>query len=181
MRMASSQVMAIGEAAAPTAWNARRLFWMLALVAWPIVLLDQASKLLITTHLALYEEITLIPHFLAITYTLNPGAAFSLFATLQPIVRDGVLTGLSLAAIVLLSILLVRGRQSRAVSAAYALILGGAAGNLFDRIAYGRVIDFIFVHYYSWGYPVFNLADSAITIGAAIILVHAMFFDHRNA
>jgi len=180
--MTSPQTMTMGEVAAtPSAWNARRLFWMLALVAWPMVLLDQASKFLITTHLALYQEITLIPNFLAITYTLNPGAAFSLFATMQPIVRDGILSGLSLAAIILLMVLLLRGRQPGAVSLAYALILGGAAGNLFDRIAYGRVIDFIFVHYYAWTYPVFNLADSAITIGAAIILIHAIFFDRRSA
>jgi signal peptidase II len=127
-------------------------------------------------HLKLFEQIDLIPNWLAITYTLNPGAAFSLFATLPPAMRDLLLDGLAGTAVVVLGVLLARGARPTAISVAFALIMGGAAGNLYDRVVHGRVIDFIYVHYYSWSYPVFNLADSAITIGVAIILIHSVFW-----
>ncbi|HVB79171.1 MAG TPA: signal peptidase II [Candidatus Binataceae bacterium] len=148
---------------------------MLALVALPVFVLDQLAKLYIVRHFKLFEQIDLVPHWLAITYTLNSGAAFSLFATLPPAVRGLMLDGLAGAAVVVLGVLLARGARSPVVSAAFALIMGGAAGNLFDRVVRGCVVDFIYVHYYAWSYPVFNIADSAITVGVAIILIHSIF------
>jgi lipoprotein signal peptidase len=91
------------------------------------------------------------------------------------------LDGLAGAAVVVLGVLLARGTRPPAVSAAFALIMGGAAGNLLDRVVRGRVVDFIYVHYYSWSYPVFNIADSAITIGVAIILLHSVFSHDAEA
>jgi signal peptidase II len=162
-----------GRASAATDW--RRFGTMLGLVALPVFVLDQLVKLYIVRHLKLFEQIDLVPHWLAITYTLNSGAAFSLFATLGPAVRGLMLDGLAAAAVVVLAVLLARGARPPVVSAAFALIMGGAAGNLLDRVVRGRVVDFIYVHYYSWSYPVFNIADSAITIGVAIILLHSVF------
>jgi signal peptidase II len=78
-------------------------------------------------------------------------------------------------------VLLARGARPPIVSAAFALIMGGAAGNLFDRVVRGRVVDFIYFHYYAWSYPVFNIADSAITIGVAIILLHSLFAHDAEA
>jgi len=153
------------------AWYPGRLLLMLALVAAPVFALDQLSKLCISRQLSLYQQSVLIPHWLAITYALNPGAAFSLFATVPAGVRNLALSALAAGAIVVLAILLARGRRPMPVSVAFALIMAGAAGNLVDRLTRGRVIDFIYVHYYAWSYPVFNLADSAITIGVAIIVV----------
>jgi len=163
-----------GGAVAKTDW--RRFGTMSGLVALPVFLLDQLTKLYIVRHFKLFEQIDLVPHWLAITYTLNSGAAFSLFATLPPAVRGLMLDGLAAAAVVVLGVLLARGTRPPVVSAAYALVMGGAAGNLLDRAVRGRVVDFIYVHYYSWSYPVFNIADSAITIGVAIILIHSMFW-----
>jgi signal peptidase II len=154
---------------------------MLGLVALPIFALDRLVKHYIVAHLRLFEQIDVVPNWLAITYTLNSGAAFSLFATLGPAVRGIVLDGLAAAAVVVLGVLLARGARPPIVSVAFALIMGGAAGNLLDRIVRGRVVDFIYVHYYSWSYPVFNLADSAITIGVAIILLHSLFADEAEA
>jgi len=161
------------SAGATTDW--RRFGTMLGFVALPVFALDQLVKLYIVRHLKLFEQIDLVPHWLAITYTLNSGAAFSLFATLGPAVRELMLGGLAAAAVVVLGVLLARGARPPVVSAAFALIMGGAAGNLLDRVVRGRVVDFIYVHYYSWSYPVFNIADSAITIGVAIILIHSVF------
>jgi signal peptidase II len=162
-----------GAVSTTTDW--RRFGTTLGFVALPVFVLDQLVKLYIIRHLKLFEQIDLVPHWLAITYTLNSGAAFSLFATLAPAVREIMLDGLAAAAVVVLGVLLVRGARPPIVSAAFALIMGGAAGNLLDRLVRGRVVDFIYVHYYAWSYPVFNIADSAITIGVAVILLHSMF------
>ena len=162
-----------GDVSTTTDW--RRFGTMLSLVALPVFVLDQLVKLYIVRHFKLFEQIDVVPHWLAITYTLNSGAAFSLFATLPPAVRETMLDGLAAAAVVVLGVLLARGARPPIVSAAFALIMGGAAGNLIDRVMRGRVVDFIYVHYYAWSYPVFNIADSAITIGVAIILLHSMF------
>jgi signal peptidase II len=159
----------------------RRFGTMLGFVALPVFVLDQLIKLYIVRHLQLFTQIDLVPHWLAITYTLNSGAAFSLFATLPSAVRGLILDGLAAAAVVVLGVLLARGARPPVISAAFALIMGGAAGNLLDRVVRGRVVDFIYVHYYSWSYPVFNLADSAITVGVAIILIHSVFSHDPEA
>jgi len=181
MRPALSEVPAQTAGGVSAATNWRRFGTMLSLVALPVFVLDQLVKLYIVRHLTLFEQIDVVPHWLAITYTLNSGAAFSLFATLAPAVRGLLLDGLSAAAVVVLGVLLARGARPPAVSAAFALIMGGAAGNLLDRVVRGRVVDFIYVHYYSWSYPVFNIADSAITIGVAIILLHSVFSHDAEA
>ncbi len=173
--VSSAEVQAAVANHPETTTDWRRFAAMAGLVALPVFVLDQLSKLYIVAHLKLFAEIDLIPHLLAITYTLNSGAAFSLFATMSPVVRDVLLDGLSGGAVVVLAYLLARGARPMIISFAFALIMGGAAGNLLDRVMRGRVVDFIYVHYYAWSYPVFNLADSAITIGVAIILIHSIF------
>jgi signal peptidase II len=88
---------------------------------------------------------------------------------------------LASAAIVVLLVLIVRAERVSASSIAFALILGGAAGNLIDRAIRGRVIDFVRVHYYDLNYPVFNVADSAISIGVALIVLAAIFGESDEA
>jgi signal peptidase II len=167
------------DSRAATDW--RRFATMIGLVALPVFALDQLTKLYIVRHFRLFEQIDLIPHWLAMTYTLNSGAAFSLFTNLPPAMRGLLLDGLAGIAVLVLGVLLARGARPPVVSAAFALIMGGAAGNLLDRAARGRVVDFIYVHYYAWSYPVFNIADSAITIGVAIILLHSVFSHDAEA
>lgn len=150
----------------------RRALWpAVGLVTIPIVVLDQISKFWVVGHIRPIEMVTIVPHILDLTYTLNPGAAFSLFANLPPWLREGFLVAISIAAIAVLTVLLVRSKGVTVQAVAFGMILGGALGNLIDRVARGRVVDFIYVHYYGLSYPVFNLADSAITIGVGIILI----------
>ncbi|MGO9059107.1 MAG: signal peptidase II, partial [Candidatus Binataceae bacterium] len=145
--------------------SGKREFWRLLLgITLPILLIDQLSKLYIASHLALHEDVVLIPNWLDITYTLNPGAAFSLFAGMPAWFRNSFLLGLAAGAIVVLVVLLIRDPRFSLTSAALALILAGAIGNLIDRVWRGPVVDFILMHYYRHNYPVFNVADSAITI-----------------
>jgi signal peptidase II len=156
-------------------------FWMLlALVTMPVLALDQLSKLYISSHFRLYETLPLVPNWLDVTYTLNPGAAFSLFATMPPGFRSVFFIALSIVAIIVLAVLLMRPATSLASSISFALILGGTIGNLIDRLARSVVIDFIYFHHNSFSYPVFNVADSAITVGVSIILLFSVMGDHQS-
>jgi len=143
-------------------------------ITLPVLALDQVSKMYIASHLALHEDIVLIPNWLDLTYTLNPGAAFSLFAGMPAWFRSSFLLALAAAAIVVLIVLLVKDPRLSLTSIALALILAGAIGNLIDRISRGPVVDFILMHYYAYAWPVFNVADSAISIGVALILLGSL-------
>jgi signal peptidase II len=125
--------------------------------------------------MALYESIAIIPNYLDITYTLNPGAAFSMLADAPVWVRTMFLLSMACAAIVVLAVMIVRAERVSISSVASALILGGAIGNLIDRAIRGRVIDFLRAHYYDLNYPIFNVADSAISIGVALVFFTIFF------
>ncbi len=148
-----------------------RMLAPLAFITAPILALDQWSKLYVQAHFHLYQSRPIVPGWLDLTYTLNPGAAFSLFATMPHGFRSVFFIALSLIATVVLIALMFRRTTTTSHSIAFALILAGTIGNLIDRVARGLVIDFIYFHHASFSYPVFNIADSAITIGVALILL----------
>jgi signal peptidase II len=126
--------------------------------------------------------IPLIPRVLRITHWTNEGAAFSLFAeTASPhLVRWALVGFASLAAIVVLIVLVRMGDRFTLVTVALALILGGALGNLHDRILYGSVVDFIEVHIFSYHWPDFNVADSAVVTGACLLLLDSLLPKKRS-
>src|ERR1700687_160669 len=162
--------------------GSRRPFWVLiGAITIPVVVLDQATKIFVKSHMELYESIPIVRNFLDITYTQNPGAAFSMLSEAPAWVREALLMLLASAAILVLLVLIVRAERVSASSIAFALILGGAAGNLIDRAIRGRGIDCVRVHYYDLTYPVFNVADSAISIGVALILLAAIFGESDDA
>ena len=159
-----------------TAAPPRRPFlFLLSAITIPVILLDQATKLFVQAHMALYESIAIIPNYLDITYTQNPGAAFSMLADAPPWVRKAFLLTMACAAIIVLLVIIVRAESVSLTSVSCALILGGAMGNLIDRAIRGRVIDFMRAHYYDLNYPIFNVADSAISIGVGLILFVTLF------
>jgi signal peptidase II len=138
-----------------------------------VVAIDQASKLLVDASMQLHESIPLIPSF-QLTYLRNQGAAFSLLSEAGGWQR-WFFIALATVASVAISIWLKRlPTNHRFEACAWALVLGGALGNLIDRIAYGYVIDFLDVYYGDWHWPAFNIADSAITIGVAMLLIDAV-------
>ncbi len=161
----------------------RRPFWfLLSFITIPLIILDQLSKVYVSHHMELYDNITLIPNYLDITFTKNPGAAFSMFATMTPSLRIVLLISLISVAVVVLLVMLAQCDRMNVTSFAYALILAGAAGNLIDRGLRGfEVIDFIRAHYYDYNWPVFNVADSAISIGVALIIIATLFFREPEA
>jgi signal peptidase II len=136
------------------------------------VILDQASKLAIAGSMQLYQSIEIVPYF-NLTYVHNTGAAFSFLSEAGGWQR-WFFAGLALVISVVIAVWLARlKRHETLLAVALSLILGGAIGNLIDRLAYGYVIDFLDVYYQTWHWPAFNIADSAITLGVILMLVES--------
>lgn len=145
----------------------------LALVTGGIIVSDQITKLYIMQTMRLHESIPIIPNLFSLTYIRNPGAAFGLLAGSSNAFRMVFFGLTSMLALGLLGTILFRmperdwmGRLS------VAGILGGAVGNLIDRLRYGEVIDFLDVYVDSYHWPAFNVADSAITVGVLFLILH---------
>ena len=153
----------------------RRLPWLM-LLSGLVLLADRLSKQWVEAHIQLGGAIPLIPRVLRITHWTNEGAAFSLFAeSASPHLVRWVLVGISLLAALAVLIALVRlGDRLTLTTVALALIFAGALGNAHDRILYGSVVDFIEVHIFSYHWPDFNVADSAIVIGACLLFLDSM-------
>ena len=132
------------------------------------LLLDQASKWLALSQLQSGISERVLP-FLNWLLLFNPGAAFSFLAESSGWQR-WFFTALGLLACIYIVYLLRKHQDERVLCIALSLILGGAAGNVLDRLMYGAVVDFIDLHYANWHWPAFNVADSAICIGAALII-----------
>jgi signal peptidase II len=137
-----------------------------------MLIADQVTKIMISTQMKLYESIELIPVF-KITYVHNYGAAFSFLTDAGGWQR----WFFSIIAITISGLLIWWLKKlpasNKLLGSAYALVLAGALGNLYDRLAYGYVVDFLHVFYKTWNFPVFNIADSAICVGAGLLLIDA--------
>ena len=134
-----------------------------------VILLDQLVKITIS-RLFHEGESYRVTSFFDITFVYNKGAAFSFLAAESGWQRY-VLTGLGLVAALAIVYLIKRNAGKRLFCWALALILGGALGNVIDRVMYGKVIDFLLFHLGSWSFPAFNVADSAITLGAILFIL----------
>jgi len=145
------------------------------LVALLVVGLDQITKEIVQRTMMLHETIPVLPGF-ALTYVRNPGAAFSLLSGAPAGLRIPFFVGVTLvAAWALVSYLRATPVHRRHLVWALGAILGGAVGNLICRVRYGEVIDFFHLHWGQWSWPMFNVADSAITVGVAIVLFKSFF------
>ena len=144
------------------------LRWLL--LSAVVFVLDLGSKMLATSALEYAEPVTVLP-VLDLTLVHNTGAAFSMLADAGGWQRFFFIAVAVLISAVLVIWLARLKAHERWLAAALALILGGALGNLYDRVTLGYVVDFISVHYQRWYFPAFNVADSAITIGAIMIFI----------
>jgi len=141
-----------------------------AVIIAAIVLLDRVTKIYIRSSLSMIDMVAVIPGFFNIVHTENPGAAFSLLATAPAEWRRGVLVWISLVVMVVIGMMLWKG-SSPLSETGLALVFGGAMGNLIDRIFRGTVTDFLQFFFGFYEFPSFNVADSAITIGAGLLLI----------
>ena len=154
-----------------------RPFFPYAGLAALAITLDQCIKALVEARLALEEPVHLTP-FLALYRTYNTGIAFSMFSSFG----DGILVLLSLLVIGFVLWLAAGTRPEQVLArTGFALVVGGAVGNLIDRVAYGHVIDYILFHTPLFTFAVFNLADALITAGACLVVAEELFGWRRRA
>jgi signal peptidase II len=146
------------------------------LIALFVVVLDRLSKWTIAHRLTLHDSIPVIPGFFRITHTENRGAAFGLFAESPSEWKVALLIVFSVVALLIVSSLLWKNSHSlNTTGIGLALILGGAIGNLWDRLVSGHVVDFLLFYVGSYQWPVFNFADSAIVVGAGLLVFEILF------
>lgn len=151
------------------------------ILAAAVVAADQLTKRVIASELRLGEVRPIVDGAFNLTHTLNRGAAFSLMADVSSSFKLGLLILVSVLASVVVLALLWRSRQESWVArTGLAMILGGALGNLWDRIGNGSVIDFLDFYFRTYHWPVFNLADAAIVLGALLVLYEIFFGEERR-
>jgi len=146
--------------------------FFLAVLAGAILVVDQVSKFLVMHYLPLHSVREIIPDFFNLVHVRNTGAAFSIFAGANSSLRVGLFIGLTLFVVAL--ILYAYGKVSKTdrwTRTAYTVITGGALGNLVDRLRFGEVVDFLDFYVGAYHWPAFNVADSAITLGAVMLLI----------
>jgi signal peptidase II len=152
-----------------------------SLVALGILFLDQITKLIIVRSLTLGQAIPVVPGLFNIVYVLNPGAAFGFLASLPDGVRNPFFVLISVAAAVLIVAYHARHLRSQVLpSLALGLILGGAVGNLIDRLRYGMVVDFLDFYLQRYHWPAFNVADSAISAGVGLMMLDMLLEWRRE-
>ena len=151
-------------------------FGFLAAVALPVAALDQLTKYLVMTSIPLYHEVQVIPGFFQLTHARNPGGAFGFLAGQGLGLRRLLFVFATMGAVIFLFWLFRRIPSTHKwLAAAVSLIIGGAMGNLADRIRFGEVVDFLDFFIKDLHWPAFNLADSAVSVGIGIFLVHLLF------
>jgi len=143
-----------------------------------VVVLDYISKIAVLGSFAPGESRALTPFF-NLVLVFNKGAAFSFLASAEGW-QTLFFAAIAVVAAVVISFLILKNSHKKMFCAGLALILGGALGNLYDRLVYGKVVDFLDFHAAGWHWPAFNVADSAITVGAAILIVESFFQKKSN-
>lgn len=151
----------------------RKYHFLLALL---VVALDRFSKWIVAQRLTLHDSISVIPGFFRIIHAENPGAAFGLFSESPSNLKAGILIFFSLVALAIVSGLLWKNSHTfTSTGVGLALILGGAVGNLWDRVLTRHVVDFLLFYVGQYQWPAFNVADSAIVVGAGLLVFEILF------
>lgn len=150
------------------------------IVSFVVIILDQLTKWLALQHLARHVEIAIAP-FLNLVLVYNRGAAFGFLNDAAGWQNVFFIALAFIASGVILYMLYKGDLRERMLRFGLALILGGAIGNVIDRFVHGHVIDFVDVYYKTWHWPAFNLADSAISIGAVLLIADALGIGRRGA
>ena len=150
-------------------------------IAAAVLLLDRLAKWSVASKIPLHESVTVIPGCFHLTHVENPGAAFGLFAESTAQWRIGALVSFSVIALMVVSALLWKHSYSLStMTIGLSLILGGATGNLWDRMMTGHVVDFLDFYVGGYHWPAFNVADSAIVIGAILLVSEIVFAKSEN-
>jgi signal peptidase II len=148
---------------------------LVLVLAAVVVVLDQVTKAVALAHLIPGHPLVLAERWLSLTLVMNPGLAFGLLGTVPPAWR-WVVAALSIVALLVLARVALRVLPTGGVTGVIAigLIFGGAVGNLIDRARFGAVVDFVDVHWRTWHWPAFNVADSAISVGVTLLALRLL-------
>ncbi len=150
--------------------------WFFVGIVSTVVLLDQATKQVVLRTMDLYESIPVINGLFNLTHIHNPGGAFGFMASGDLRLRNFLFLGVSIFALLMIVFFYKKTPGSyRFLAGSLSMIFGGAVGNIIDRIRLGEVIDFLDLYIGNYHWPAFNVADSAITIGITIFIVHILF------
>jgi signal peptidase II len=154
----------------------RTKYQKLVVVGGAVIILDQITKAAILKYLPLYRSVSVVPGFFSLTHLHNPGGAFGFMATQSSQVRTVLFLVISSLAVGLIFYFYRNTPKGQPLLASgFALIFGGALGNLIDRVRFGEVVDFLDFYLGDYHWPAFNIADSAISIGVTIFLFHIVF------
>ncbi len=168
-----------GEVVGPQPGRAGVIYTLVVLLA---VVLDQLTKLWILRSFTLYESREIIPGLFNLVYVTNTGAAFSFLADVDSPWRHYFFLGVGLLATIGLTLYYYRLRAvHRGYAIALGLVVGGALGNLIDRLRLGSVVDFLDFHLAGYHWPAFNVADSAICVGAVLFLILSFVTEHKDS
>jgi signal peptidase II len=155
---------------------------VISIVPALILILDQWTKFLVLEKFRLGESISIIEGFFNLTYIRNPGAAFGIFAQSHPSFRGPFFLLIPLVAMIVIGMVFKKlPKQSLLLSTALSLVMGGAVGNLIDRVRFGYVVDFLDFHWrYGYHFPAFNVADSAICVGVGILILDILIHPEKE-
>ena len=164
-------------ARARAAWLSTKV---LVAVAVTVVALDQVTKALVLALLPLHESVSIVPELLDFTHVRNTGAAFGLLNAVDVPFKPLLMTTIALAALLAVGVLAARTSPGEPLARiGLALVFGGATGNLIDRVTVGYVIDFVDVYWNDWHFWAFNVADSAITVGACLLILDTTILNRH--
>jgi signal peptidase II len=160
----------------------RRKYWVLLVICFTVLLLDQWTKHLIQARLIFHQTIKVIPGFFNLVYVTNTGGAFGIFGGERGGLGSILFVVVSLVVIGCILFFFVRLKgDEKTLSLSLSLVLSGAVGNLIDRLQYGEVVDFLDFYLFSYHWPAFNIADSVICIGIGLTALELLIQDRRKA
>ncbi len=160
----------------------KRKYWVLLIVCFWILSVDQWTKHAIQQRLVLYQKVEVIHGFFNLVHVRNTGGAFGIFGGAKGGLGSLLFVVVSLIAIGSILFLFVRLKEDEgSLSLSFSLVLGGAVGNLIDRLRLGEVVDFLDFYLFSYHWPAFNIADSAICLGIGLMALELFVRDHKKS
>jgi signal peptidase II len=160
----------------------KRKYWVLLIFCLGILLLDQGTKYMVVQKLPLYQRVEVIQGFFNLTHVRNTGGAFGIFGGEKGEIGSILFVVVSLVAVGAILYLFTRVKENeKPLALSFSLILGGAIGNLIDRLRYGEVVDFLDFHLSTYHWPAFNVSDSAICIGIGLMALQLLKGDHKKS
>jgi signal peptidase II len=165
----------------PVRSEMKRKYWILLIICFWIISIDQWTKYVVQQRLDLYQRVEVIHGFFNLTHVRNPGGAFGIFGGEKGGLGSWLFVVVSLVAIGSILFLIVKAREGeKTLSLSFSLVLSGAVGNLIDRLRYGEVVDFLDFYLFSCHWPAFNVADSAICIGIGLMAFELLKRDKKK-